>query len=145
MFELVPFERRNHGAMYNPFRDFEEMEKSFFGSDAMGEFKTDIKDSGDAYVLEADLPGFKKEDIKIDLDGEYLTIRATRKGESDEKDKKGNFVRRERCFGSFSRSFDVSGVKAEDIKAKYADGVLTLTMPKKQAKVLPEARHLEIE
>lgn len=122
----------------------EEMEKNFFGGNAMNAFKTDIKEDEKSYVLEADLPGFKKEDIAIDVDNGYLTITAERHSENDEKDGKGNYIRRERSFGSYSRSFDITGVKEDEITASYADGVLTLNMPKKDAEV-PTARRLEIK
>lgn len=143
MLELTPF-ARNHRSVYNPFREMEEMEKNFFGGNAMNAFKTDIKEDEKSYVLEADLPGFKKEDIAIDVDNGYLTITAERHSENDEKDGKGNYIRRERSFGSYSRSFDITGVKEDEITASYADGVLTLNMPKKDAE-LPTARRLEIQ
>ena len=145
MFELTPFDRRHHNHMesYNPFREWEDFEKNFFKETSLAEFKTDIRDEGNAYVLEADLPGFKKEDIHIDLDRDYLTIRAERHNESEKKDKKGNYVRCERSYGSFSRSFDVSAVKTEEIEASYEDGVLKLHMPKKDGDT-PTTRRLEI-
>ena len=141
MFELMPFGRND---LYRPFRELENLERSFFSGKELGGFKTDIKDTGDAYVLEADLPGVKKEDIHIDIDGDYLSITAQRNSEKSEKDKEGNYIRCERSYGSFSRSFDISGVKAEDISASYDNGVLTLTMPKREATV-PTARRLEIQ
>lgn len=151
MFELRPYTRRNTVSYYNPFREMEEFEKKFFsdpffasGSDSLAEFKTDIKDDGDSYLLEADLPGFEKEDIKLDIDGDCLTISAERHSEHEEKDKKGKYVRCERSYGSYSRRFDVSGINTDEIKAKYDNGVLKLTMPKKE-KVLPASRRLEIE
>ena len=81
MFELRPFERRNnHVAAYDP---WDQMERAFFGDGSWGrglsEFKTDIRDKGDSYLLEADLPGFKKEDIHVDVDGDTMTIRAERR------------------------------------------------------------------
>ena len=127
MFELTPYERRHQRALFNPFRDMDNFEKSFWGDMAAADFKTDIKDTGKEYVLEADLPGFKKEDIHVDIEDGYLTISAERNSESEKKDDKGNFVRRERSYGSFSRSFDVSSVKTDDITGEYKDGVLTLT------------------
>lgn len=144
MFELTPFVRRNHAAVYDPFRMFDEMEKRFFKEGGLGEFKADIRDTGDAYELEADLPGVKKEDIKVELDGNYLTVSAERNTESGEKDKKGNYVRRERSYGSYSRSFDVSGIQTDQITASYNDGVLQLRLPKKQ-EALPNTRRLEIQ
>ena len=144
MFELTPFVRRNHAAVYDPFRMFDEMEKRFFKEGGIGEFKTDIRDTVEAYELEADLPGVKKEDIKVELDGNYLTVSAERNTESGEKDKKGNYVRRERSYGSYSRSFDVSGIQTDQITASYNDGVLQLRLPKKQ-EALPNTRRLEIQ
>lgn len=146
MFELTPFDRRRHSSLnsFNPFRELEELERDFFHSPGLAEFKTDIHDAGDAYVLEADLPGFKKEDIQIDLEDHYLKISASRHTQSEEKDDKGQLLRCERSYGSFSRSFDISGVKQDAIKAAYKDGVLTLTMPKKEADQ-PSARRLDIE
>lgn len=146
MFELTPYDRRRHSHMepYNPFRELENLERNFFRENSLAEFKTDIKDEGNAYVLEADLPGFKKEDINIDLDDDYLTIRAERHEESEKKDKKGNYIRCERSYGSFSRSFDVSNVKTDEITASYQDGVLKLHMPKKDGGT-PKTRRLEIK
>ena len=146
MFELIPFERRaNRVATYDPFRDLEEFERSVFGgSSVMGSFRTDVIDTGDSYELEAELPGFKKEDIKIDVEDDCLTISAERKVDEDKKDEKNNFVKRERYYGSYSRSFDVTGIDPDAIEASYNDGVLTLTMPKKKAEV-PASRRLEIK
>ena len=140
---LVPYNRKNH-SVYNPFQDFDDLERAFFSDRSLGELKTDIKDTGDSYTLEADLPGFKKEDIHVDVKDNTLSITAERHSEFEQKEKKNSFLRCERSFGSYSRSFDLSGVKADEIKAKYENGVLKLTMPKKD-KSLPEARHLEIE
>ena len=143
MYEMMPF-TRNHGVdLYRPFRDLEELERSLFANSSAAAFKTDIRDTGDAYVLEADLPGMKKEDIHIDIDGDRLSISAERSAVKEEKDENGGYVRCERSYGSFSRSFDISGIRGEDISAAYADGVLTLTLPK-QAKTVPASRRLEI-
>ena len=144
MFELTPFVRNHHMDLYHPFRDLDALERSFFSGNELGGFKTDIKDTGDAYVLEADLPGVKKEDIHIDIDGDYLSISAQRSSSKEEKDQAGNYIRCERSYGSFSRSFDISGVRAEDISAAYDNGVLTLTMPKRE-KTVPTSRRLEIQ
>jgi HSP20 family protein len=143
MFELVPYGRKRNLTFYNPFDDLDEMQRHFFGETAIRDFKTDIRDEGDHYLLEADLPGFKKEDIAVNIEGETLTIRAERAENSEEKDKKGEFIKRERCYGSFSRSFDMTGIRTEDIAAAYEDGVLKLTLPKQQ-ETLPTSRKLEI-
>ena len=145
MFELTPFVRRNHNVnVYNPFRELEDLERSFFGRNPVADFKTDITENEKEYVLEAELPGFKKEDINIDIDNNYLTISAERNVSNEEKDKKGNVIRSERSYGSFSRSFDITGVDAEKIDAEYENGVLKLTMPKKE-EIIPKTRRLEIK
>ena len=146
MFELIPFDRRgNRISAYDPFRMLDDMERSFFGGGnhpAVSSFRTDVTDTGDAFVLDAELPGFKKEDIKIDVENDCLTITAERKADEEEKQK--NFIKRERFYGSFSRSFDVSGVNVDGIEAAYNDGILKLTMPKK-VETVPPTRRLEIK
>ena len=144
MFELIPFGGRRVN-VYDPFRALDEMERNFFGNEhrsLVSAFRTDVVDTGDAYKLDAELPGFKKEDIKIDVENDVLTISVERK--LDEEDKKQNFVKRERFYGSYSRSFDVSGIEVDGIQAAYNDGVLTLTMPKK-VETAPASRRLEIQ
>ena len=143
MFEMMPFTRSRGVDLYRPFRDLEELERSMFSNTGLSAFKTDIRDAGDAYILESDLPGMKKEDIHIDIDGERLSISAERNAVQEEKDENGGYIRCERSYGSFSRSFDISGIRAEDISAAYEDGVLKLTLPK-QSKAVPAARRLEI-
>ena len=138
---LVPYTRRAHDLM-NPFRDLDALERAFFGNST--EFRTDIRDEGDSFVLEADLPGFKKEDIHVDLDEGSLTISAERHSAFEQKDKKGSFVRCERSYGSYARSFDTAGINTKDISATYRDGVLVLTLPK-LAKPEPATRRLSIE
>ena len=145
MFELIPFDRRGRNiSVYDPFRAFEELERSFFGNttNAVSAFRTDVTDTGDAFKLEAELPGFNKDDIKIDVENDCLTISAERK--LDTEDKKSNFIKRERFYGSYSRSFDVSGINVDGIEAAYNDGVLTLNMPKK-VETVPASRRLEIK
>ena len=142
MFELTPFSRSL--TPFNPFRDMADLERRFFSGNATSVFATDIQDTGDAFILKADLPGVKKEDLAIDIDGDRLSICAQRNTSTEEKDDKGNFIRCERFSGSFSRSFDISNIQANGITAAYEDGVLTLTMPKKEA-VVPTSRRLEIQ
>lgn len=95
-------------------------------------------------MLESDLPGMKKEDIHIDIDGDRLSISAQRNASKEERDENSGYIRCERSFGSFSRSFDISGIRAEGITAAYEDGVLKLTLPK-QTQAVPAARRLEIQ
>ena len=148
MFELRPFVRNHHSVLpHDPFRDLADWERAFFASpfsaeNGMNLFGTDISEDAGSYLLETDLPGFRKEDIHLDLNGDTLTVSAERKSESENKE--GGCIRRERCYGSYSRSFDVSEVDTEGITAKYEDGVLHLTLPKKE-KALPESRRLLIQ
>ena len=144
MFELTPFVNRHNQAVYNPFAELENFGRDFFRGSDLTSFKTDIKDNGNAYELEAELPGFKKDDIHVDLDQNYMTISAQRSENKEERDKKGNYVRRERSYGSFSRSFDVSGIDVSAITATYDNGILKLTLPK-QSETAPSARRLEIQ
>ena len=142
MFELMPFGYRRVSA-YNPFRDFEEMSRSFWDNNNVSAFRTDITEKDGKYILEADLPGFKKEDISVDIDKDCLTITAEHKSEEKEENA-DSYIRRERFYGSYTRSFNVKGIDTEAITAAYYDGVLTLTMPKKEPEV-PAARRLEIK
>lgn len=152
MFELTRRNNNHHVNNYNPFREMEEFERNFFGypfgsffdNRDLAEFKTDLTDEGDHYLLEADLPGFDKKDIHLDINDDVLTVSAERHSKIEEKDKKDKVVRIERSYGSYSRQFDVSGVKTDEIKAKYDNGVLKLTLPKKE-KIESDSRRLEIE
>ena len=129
---------------YNPFRDFEDINRAFFGDNSLAEFKTDIRDMGDGFELEADLPGFKKEDIKLSVYGDTLTIKAERHSDFEDQDKKSGYLRCERSYGSYSRSFDVTGVDVSQISASYTDGVLRIRLPK-QAPKQPDDRTIVIE
>ena len=128
----------------NPFRDFDDINRAFFGDNTLTEFKTDIRDMGDGFVLEADLPGFKKEDIKLSLNGETLTIKATRHSDFEDQDKKSGYLRCERSYGTYTRSFDVTGVEVSQISASYNDGVLRVRLPKQGPKQ-PDNRTIVIE
>ncbi len=143
MFEIMPYNYRRI-ASYNPFRELEDMSRRFWSDNEVSAFRTDITEKDGNYVLEAELPGFKKEDISIDLDKDCLTITASRNSENDEEDKERNYVRRERFYGSYSRSFNVSGIDTDQITASYNDGVLSVSMPKKNPEI-PAARRLEIQ
>jgi HSP20 family molecular chaperone IbpA len=94
--------------------------------------KTDVIEKENGYELQAELPGFNKEDIKIDLKDDVLTISAAHTDNKDEKDENGKYIRRERRSSSYQRSFRVEGLKPEDIIAQYRNGVLTVDLPKKQ-------------
>lgn len=139
MFGLTPFERND---IWNPFRDFE---KDFFkGLGTVGHCRTDIKDEGDKYLLECEMPGFDKNDIKIDIKGSTLTLCAEHKTENDEKNSDGQYIRRERSYGSYCRSFDISNIDESAIGAEYTNGILKLTLPKKENQQ-PQTKRIEIK
>lgn len=142
MYTMLPF---NH--MSRSFNDlFDEMERSMFPAQPSGRlpaFRTDIKDQGDHYLLEADLPGFRKEDIDLHLEDNVLTITAKHQ-ETAENKQDGKYICRERRVGSYARSFDVSGIQEEGISAAYENGVLKLILPK-QGEVIPQSRKISIQ
>ena len=141
MYGLTPFEKSGFD-IFNAFNDFE---KNFFGgSMPVNTCKTDIRDEGEKYVMEAELPGFTKEDIKLDINSSYLVLTAEHKNEKNEKDDKGKYIRRERSYGSYTRSFDISGVDTENISAEYKDGILKIDLPKKASEE-PPVKRLEIK
>ncbi len=142
MFGMIPFERDD----MDMFSTFDNFARNFFrNSNAdLPAFRTDIQDNGDSYLLEADLPGFNKEDLKLEIKDNILTIHASHDESHAEKDNLGNYVRRERRCGSFSRSFDISGIDEERISAAYENGVLKLTLPKAQP-TPPASRRISIQ
>ena len=132
--------------------DFEKMErqmnKKLYGHHAKNLMKTDIKDKGDSYEMVVDLPGFKKEEITVELDHGYLTISAARGLDQDEKEKDtGKYIRRERYAGACQRSFYVGEtVTQEDIKAEFKHGILKLMIPKQKPAVEEKKdRYIAIE
>jgi len=145
MFELTPFVHGNQLHTYDPFRTMEDLENRFFGGTAceLSGIRTDIQDKGDHYLMEADLPGFKKDDIHVDVSDGMMTITAERHSEHEEQDKKGSYVRCERSYGSYQRSFDLSGIDESGVQAAYADGVLKLTLPKAKEQK-PETHQVKI-
>ena len=125
---------------------FPEVDKALYGKHANNVMKTDVKDTDTGYEVDIDLPGFKKDEINAQLDNGYLTISAAKGLDKDEKDKKGKYIRKERYAGAMSRSFYVGeGVTQEDIKAKYEDGILRLSVPKKEAKAVENKKYIAIE
>ena len=126
--------------------DFGNIDKKLYGKHAANIMKTDVHEHDDAYEVVIDLPGFKKDELSISLENGYLTVAASKGLDKDEKNKKGRIIRQERYAGSMQRSFYVGeNVTQEDVKAKFEDGVLKLTVPKKEAKKLPESRTIAIE
>lgn len=126
--------------------DFGEIDKKLYGKHAAHVMKTDVHEHDDSYEIVIDLPGFKKEELTISLENGYLSVAASKGLDKDEKNKKGRIIRQERYAGSMQRSFYVGeNVTEEDVKAKFEDGVLKLTVPKKEAKKLPENKTIAIE
>ena len=122
--------------------------RGMFGKRAANVMKTDVRENKDSYDVFVDLPGFKKEDVKLDLDNGYLTISAEKGLDKDEQEKEsGRYIRRERYAGACSRSFYVGeDVQQEDIKAEFKHGILKLFVPKKEAKpAVEEKKHIAIE
>ena len=141
MFGLTPYRSNFNVSAYDPWKEMEEFERRFFGQRTPS-MKTDIRETENAYILESDLPGFSREDIHAEIKDGYLTIRAEHKSENEDKNE--SYLRRERSYGSFSRTFDLDGIDAEAITASFKNGVLTLELPKMQQKV-EEARKVEIQ
>ena len=125
---------------------FPEVDKALYGKHARHVMKTDVKETDAGYEVDIDLPGFKKDEISAKLDDGYLTISASKGLDKDEKNKEGKYIRKERYAGAMSRSFYVGGdVTEEDIKAKYEDGILRLSIPKKEAKAVENKKYIAIE
>ena len=127
-------------------RDLRNIERKLYGKNAAHVMKTDVTEHDDHFEIAIDLPGFKKEDVTIDLENGYLTVGAAKGVDKDENDKEGKLIRQERYSGAMQRSFYVGeNVTEEDIKAKMEHGVLTLTIPKKETPKLPEKKTIVIE
>ncbi|MBQ6555260.1 MAG: Hsp20/alpha crystallin family protein [Firmicutes bacterium] len=128
------------------FRSFDDVEKKLYGKHAAHVMKTDVREHESGYEIDIDLPGFKKDEISLELENGYLTVSAAKGLDKDEKTKQGKLIRSERYSGAMQRSFYVGEhLTEEDIKARFEDGVLKLTMPKKEAKELPEKKAIMIE
>ena len=116
-----------------------------YGKHAKNMMKTDVRETEDTYELDIDLPGFKKDELNLDLKNGYLTIQATKGLDKDEKDKNGKYIRQERYAGSMSRSFYVGEIPMEAVKARYEDGILRISLPKQEKKALPKPTTIAIE
>lgn len=140
MFELMPFEKRHD----NFLNYMDALDKSFFGDvfeKSLNGMRTDIRDEGDHYILEAELPGFEKEDIKLRIESGQLVVSAFHKEEKE--DKKDKYLHKERYYGSYERRFDLEGINPDNIKAAYKNGVLELTLPKAAGEKAP-VKQIEI-
>ena len=127
-------------------REMNQLNRRLYGKHADREMLTDIKEHEDHYDVEIDLPGFKKEDINVELNDGYLTISANKDHENEEKNKAGKIIRQERYSGMMSRSFYVGDeITSDEIHGKYEGGVLTLSVPKKEAAKVEHSNHIMIE
>ena len=127
-------------------RDFFGGKNPLYGKHAKNMMKTDVKETDSGYEVDIDLPGFKKDEINAKLENGYLTISASKGLDKDEKDEEGKYIRRERYAGAMSRSFYVGEqVHQEDIRAKFEDGILRLSVPKKDAKEVEKKNYIAIE
>ena len=128
------------------FKGFGDVDRKLYGKHAAQMMKTDVHEHDDKYEVDIDLPGFKKDEITLNLENGYLTVSAAKGLDKDEKDKKGKLIRQERYAGSMQRSFFVGeNLTEEDVKAKFEDGVLKLSIPKKEAPKVPEKKSIMIE
>ena len=116
-----------------------------YGKHAKHMMKTDVRETEDTYEVDMDLPGFKKDEINVDLKNGYLTVSASKGLDKDEQDKNGKYIRQERYTGAMSRSFYVGDVALEDVKAKFEDGILRISLPKAEKKALPKPTTVCIE
>ena len=124
----------------------EDAERKLYGKHANGIMKTDVRDRDGNYELDIDLPGFKKDEISLTLDNGYLVVGACKALDEEDKDDRGKVLRKERYSGAMQRSFYVGeGLDEADVKAKFEDGVLSLTFPKEKEPELPEKKTIMIE
>ncbi len=129
-----------------PTDEFFGRRNPLYGKHAKNLMKTDIREKDNSYELDIDLPGFKKDEIQLQLKNGYLTVQAAKGLDKDEQDKKGNYIRQERYAGSMSRSFYVGEhVKEDEVHAKFENGILTIAVPKKDPKAVAEKSYIAIE
>ncbi|MCM1261943.1 MAG: Hsp20 family protein [Butyrivibrio sp.] len=126
---------------------FDDAFRDFWGNNGLERrdaFRTDVIDQGDNYLLQAELPGFNKEDINIDLKNDLLTISASHKEEKNEENQ-NKYIRKERYYSSYSRSFSVNGLEAGDIDASYNNGILEVKFPKKEIETKDSVQKIEVK
>ena len=127
-------------------REFWGKKNPLYGKNSNRVMKTDIREHDTGYELDIDLPGFKKDEISVELENGYLSISAAKGLDKDEQDKQGKYIRRERYAGAMQRSFYVGDhITQEDIKARFEDGILRLSIPKKDAKAVETKKTITIE
>ena len=143
---MLPMEHRR-GFADDFFRGFfPEVDRCFEGGKGFGLMKTDIREDDETYNLMIDMPGCAKEDVKAQVKDGYLVIQAVKGSQSEEKDEEGKLIRKERYSGSMSRSYYIGeGITEDDVKAKFENGVLTLSVPKEKPAAVQEPKYIAIE
>ena len=127
-------------------RELENVDKKLYGKNAAHVMKTDVRDHDDHYEIDIDLPGFKKDEINLELNDGYLVVSAAKGLDEDRTDKAGKVIRQERYAGAMQRSYYVGEqITEEDVQARFENGVLRLSMPKRDAQKLPEKKVIMIE
>ena len=127
-------------------KEFNRMMRPLYGKHAQNMMKTDVRETDNSYELDIDLPGFKKDEITIQLDNGYLSISASKGLDKDEENKNGKYIRRERYAGSMNRTFYVgSQLTQQDIQAKFEDGILKISVPKKDVQQIEQNKYIAIE
>ena len=155
MFSVIPY-RTSHNMVQRPARGFfEDFSNDFFRPFFEGGFgemmraqspmKVDVRDEGDHFLLEADMPGVSKDNVKVEVENGVLSLCAEYNQETGEKDENDRYVYRERRCGSMRRAFNVEGIREDGITAEFKDGVLRLTLPKEEEEAAPAARSIQIQ
>ena len=127
-------------------KEFNRMMRPLYGKHAQNMMKTDVRETDNSYELDIDLPGFKKDEIKVELDNGYLSISAAKGLDKDEEKKDGKYIRRERYAGAMNRTFYVGdNLTQQDIKAKFENGILKISVPKKDVQQVAQNNHIAIE
>ena len=127
-------------------KEFNRMMRPLYGKHAQNMMKTDVRETDNSYELDIDLPGFKKDEIKVELDNGYLSISAAKGLDKDEEKKDGKYIRRERYAGRMNRTFYVgSQLTQQDIQAKFEDGILKISVPKKDVQQIEQNKYIAIE
>lgn len=127
---------------FSEFPELADVDRVLYGKHGKNMMKTDVKELDNGFEVDIDLPGFKKDEIRLQLENGYLTVNAAKGLDKDEQDKKGRYVRRERYAGSMSRSFYVGDhVTEKDIHPKYENGILRFSVPKEEKKPIEEKKH----
>lgn len=132
--------------MFDFDKEFNRMNRALYGKHSRNMMKTDVRETDNSYELDIDLPGFKKDEIKVELDNGYLSISAAKGLDKDEEKKDGKYIRRERYAGAMNRTFYVGdNLTQQDIQAKFEDGILKISVPKKDVQQIEQNKYIAIE